>query len=86
MLKNYTKIFDEIKDQLLFIVEDDLCIMGKDFMRFKFKTNDNLPYNQKIYVKVCAISTNSVFEEGWYYPQIELQGGFYENCDYFVKK
>ena len=86
MLKNYIKINNKIKDQLLFIAEDDLFIMDKDFVRFKFKTNDDLPYNQKINAKVCVISINSVFEEGWYYPQIELQDCFYENCDYFVKK
>ena len=47
MLKNYTKTIDEIKDQILFIAEDNLFVMGKDFTRFKFKTDDKLPYNKK---------------------------------------
>ena len=86
MLKNYVKIINEIKDQVLFIVDDDFLLMSKDLMSFKFKTNDDLPYNRKINVKVCVISINSVFEEGnWYYRQIELQDCFYENSDYFVK-
>ena len=60
--------------------EDTEFIMAKDFMRFMFKTDDNLPYNQKINVKVCVISISSVFKErGWYYPQAELQECFYEN-------
>ena len=89
MLKNYTNINDEIKDQILFINEDDSFIMGKDFMRFKLKTNNELPYNKKTDVAVCVISLSSVFEHGcWYYPQTELQDCFYENSDdeYFVEK
>ena len=62
--------------------------MGKDFTTIKFKTNDDLPYNKKVNVAVCVISISSVFEKGWYYPQIELQDCFYENSgdDYFAEK
>ena len=68
-----------MKDQTLFIIYDDIFVMGKVFLRFKFKTDDKLPYKQKINVPVCVISTSSVFEErNWYYPQIELQDCFYE--------
>ena len=64
------------------VSESDLFIMGKDFMRFKFKTNDKLLYNQKINVPVCLISISSVVKKGdWYYPQIKLQACFYENED-----
>ena len=86
MLDKYVKIFDEIKYQILFIVEADLFVMGKDFMRFRFKTDDDLTNNQNINVLVCVISISSVFEEGnWYYPQIDLQDCFYENNGCFVK-
>ena len=73
MLDKYTKIIDEIKEQIFFIIEDENegknFIMGKNFMRFRFKTNDNLVYNQKINVPVCVISISSLFEErNWYYP------------------
>ena len=86
MLDKYTNIIGEIEEQILFIIEDENegknFIMGKDFMRFRFKTNDNLVYNQKINVPVCVISISSVSEErNWYYPQIELQDCFYENSD-----
>ena len=84
MLKNYEKIIDEIKDQILFITENDLFMMGKSSTRFRFKTNDRLPYNQKINVAVCVISLSSIFEgKGRYYPQVFLQDCFYDNCDYF---
>ena len=73
MLKNYTKIIDELKYQILFIVED-LFGMSKDFTRFKFETDDKLPYNKKINVAVCVISLSSVFEErNWYYPNSFLK-------------
>ena len=86
MLDKYVKIIGQIKEKILFIVddldedEDTEFIMGKDFMKFRFKTDDNLPYYQKINVKVCVISISSVIKKGtWCYPQIELQDCFYES-------
>ena len=59
--------------------EDEIFIMGKDFMRFRFRTNDKLPYNQKS-VPICVVSMSSVIKKGdWYYPQIKLQEYFHEN-------
>ena len=72
MLDNYVKVIDGIKEEVSSFIdefEDDLFIMGKGFMRFKFKTNDKLPHNQKIDVPVCVISISSVVKKGdWYYP------------------
>ena len=80
MLENYTKIIDELKDQILFITEDDFFVMGKDFSRFRFKTDDKFPYNKEISVAVCVISLSSVFEEqNRYYSQIPLQDCFYDD-------
>ena len=42
ILDKYVKIINEIKHQILFIIEDE------DFMRFKFETDDNQKINQKI--------------------------------------
>ena len=81
MLKNYTKIFDEIKRQIVYITDDEVFIMGKDFMRIKVETNDVLPYNEQINFPVCVISISSIFEEnGVYYPQIALHG-----CSYYYE-
>ena len=83
MLNRYVKVIDKIKKEILSFTdeyEDDLFIMGKDFIRFKFKTSDKLPYNQKNNISVCVISVSSVVKKGdWYYPQIKLQECFYEN-------
>ena len=86
MLDKYIKVIDKIKEEMLLLtideykIGDDLFVMGKDFTRFKFKSDDKLVYNQKINVPVCVISISSVFERGgWYYPQTELQDCFYES-------
>ena len=84
MLDKYIKVIDKIKEEILFLtidkdeIGDDLFVMGRDFMKFKFQTDDKLPYNEKINIPVCVISISSVFEKGdWYYSQIELQDCFY---------
>ena len=62
-LDDYVKVIDGIKKEVLFFIdefEDEIFIMGKDFMRFRFKTNDKLPYNQKINVPVCVVSISGV--------------------------
>ena len=56
MLENYTKIFDEIKIQIVLITDDDVFVIGKDFMKIKIETADVLPYNEQINVQVCVIA------------------------------
>ena len=68
MINNYVSIIDQIKEELLSWVndeeEDDSFNLGNDFMRFTFRTDDNLVCNQKISVKVCVLSLNSVIKKG----------------------
>ena len=77
------RFIDGIKEEVLSFIdelEDEIFILGKDFMRFRFKTNDKLPYNQKINVPVCVVSISGVVKKGdWYYRQTKLQDCFYEN-------
>ena len=78
MLRNYIKIFDEIKRQIMLITDDDVFIVGKNFMRIKIKTNDVLPYYEQINDLVCVIAMSSIFKENKvYYPQITLH-----SCSY----
>ena len=83
MLINYVQVIDEIKKEILPFegeFEEDYFMMGKDSMRFKFRTNDKLVYNQKINIPVCVISISGVIKKcNLYYPQIELQKCFYEH-------
>ena len=83
MLSRYVELIDEIKEEVLYFVdeleEDDLFIMGRDCMRFRFRTNDKLVYNREFNVPVCVISISSVIKKGdWYYPQAKLQECSYE--------
>ena len=68
VLNCYIKIFD------------DYFIMGKDFVRFKFRTDNELVYNKKINIPVCVISLSCVVKKGdIYYPQFKLQDCLYES-------
>ena len=64
MLNNYVKIVDKIKEEIWSFVGDEFwdetLILGSDFMRFRFKTDNNLLYNQKLNIPGCLISLSSV--------------------------
>ena len=46
---------------------------GKDFMKIKFDTNDDLPWNKLIKLSMLKIVVRSVFEEdGEYHPRVYL--------------
>ena len=80
MLDRYVEIINQLKEEILSFVEEDYFVMGKDFMRFTFKTDDNLVYNEKINIPVCVISLSCVLKKGdIYYPQFKLQYCLYEN-------
>ena len=83
MLDDYVKVIDGVKEEVLSFIdefENEIFIMGKDFKRFRFKTNVKLLYNQKINIPVCLISISGVVKKGdWYYPQAKLQDCLYKN-------
>ena len=83
MINNYASLVDKIKEEILSWIigfeGEELFIMGKDFMRFRFKTNDKLVYNREINIPVCVVSLSSVIKKGdIYYPLFKLQKAFYE--------
>ena len=47
LINSYVRIINQIEDEF----EDDSFNLGKDFMRFRFRADDNLVSNQKIIVK-----------------------------------
>ena len=44
VLKNYTELWDEIKDRFETINCDSTIKYGKDFMKARFESNDDLKY------------------------------------------
>ena len=81
VLKNYTKLWDEIKEQIELITGDKVIKYSKDFMKIKFETDDDLSISKMINTPVCVIIVRGIiFEEvdNTYYPQVLLQECFYE--------
>ena len=55
MLNNYVGIIDQLKEELLSWTDEDYIVMGKDFIRFKFRTDDELMYNKVVNIPICVI-------------------------------
>ena len=68
VLTKHTKILDETKN-LIKSVNDKPGKYDKNFMKIRFKSDNNLPLNKTL--KLHMLIVISVFEEdGKYYPQI----------------
>ena len=67
----YIELWDEIKNEIETINKGKEGEYGKDFMKIKFDTDDDLPLNKLIKLPMLAIVVRSVFEEdGKYYPRV----------------
>ena len=72
-LQNYTELWNAIKDQIETINSDNPIEYGRDFMKARFDSNDDLPLNKILNIPVCIIIVNSVFKgNNSYYPQVLL--------------
>ena len=78
-LENYTQLWGEIKDKIETINGGNLIESGKNFMKARFESNDDLPLNKILNIPVCIITVNSVFQAGNNsYTQVSL----YEESSY----
>ena len=78
LLKKYNNVFNGIRDKIKEVCCDE-CDYEKDYMKFKFNSNDNLPLNKPLKFHNMTISIRSVFEEdGKLYPQVFLDDPLYE--------
>ena len=79
MLDYYVGIVDQLKEEILSWTDEAYSVMGKDFMRFKFRTDDKLVYNKIVNIPVCVISLSSVVKKrDVYYPQFRKKKFFYD--------
>ena len=79
MLENYTQLWNEIKEQIDLITGDKGTKYGKDFMKIRFKTNDDLPLSKVINIPVRVVIVSNIFkEDDEYYRQVLLHDCFYE--------
>ena len=73
-LKKYTKLWDEIKNQIETINNNKQIEHKRDFMKIRFESDDDLTLGKILSIPVCIIVARSVFQEdNNYYPQVYLQ-------------
>ena len=70
LLKKYADAWDGIKNKIKAIYGRKENNYGKDYMKIKFNSNDDLPLNKPLKFHAMTIIMRSVFEEGdKLYPQ-----------------
>ena len=79
MLKKYAEIWSGIKNQIKAINSSESDEYGKDYIKIKFNSDDDLPLNKQLKFIILTIIVRSVFkEDGKYYTQIFLDECLYE--------
>ena len=77
--KKYADVWDGIKNKIKTINDSKGIDYGKDYMKIKFNSDDDLPLNKPLKFHVMTITIRPVFEEdGKFYPQLFLNGTLYE--------
>ena len=83
-MKKYTKLWNGLKNEIETINgnkegERSSAEYGKDFMKIKIDTDDNLPLNKTLKLHNMTIVIRSVFEEdGKFYSLVYLDECLYE--------
>ena len=76
----YFKIIKQLRDEVFSLIdefEDEEFVFGDNSLGFRFKTDDNLVYDEQINIPVCVISLSSVIKkENIHYPIFRLQRCF----------
>ena len=79
VLKKYTELWDEITNKIETVNGGKKVEYGKDLMKIKFNTDDNLPLNKPLKLHLLTIIVRCIFEEdGKFYPQLYLDDYLYE--------
>ena len=79
VLKKYKEIWEGIKKEIETINGGEKIQYGKDFKKIRFESNDDLPLNKPIKLRLLTIIIRSVFsEDGKFYPQLFLDDALYE--------
>ena len=78
VLKKYFGIWNGVKNKIKAINGDE-CDYGKDYMKIKFNSDDDLPLNKLLKFHIMAIIIRCAFsEDGKLYPQLFLDNTLYE--------
>ena len=83
VLKKYTELWNGIKNEIETINGGKKGEYGKDSMKIKFNTDDNLTLNKQLKLHILTLIIRSVFEEdGNLYRQVFLDDALYELLQY----
>ena len=79
LLNEYTDVWDGINNKIKTINGGKENYYGKDYMKIKFNSDNDLPLNKPLKFHTMTIIIRSVFEEGSkLYPQVFLDDTLYE--------
>ena len=79
VLKKYEEVWEGIKKEIETINGGEKIEYGKDFLKIRFESNDDLPLNKPVKLRLLTIIIRSVFSEnGKFYPQFFLDDALYE--------
>ena len=71
--KEYEEVWEDVKKEIETINGGEKIEYEKDYMKIRFKSNDDLPLNKPIKLRLLTIIIRSVFsEDGKFYPQFFL--------------
>ena len=89
MLEEYEELWDRIREEIRLIKGIEPFEYEKNDMKIKFESDDRLPLNKVLNIRVCVIIAGSVFEEKdrKFYPQVYLNSCCLEydhNADSYV--
>ena len=79
VLIKYAEVWSGIKDQIKKINDGQIGEYGKDYMKIKFDSDDNITLNKILKFRILTIIIRNIFEkDGKYYEQIFLDDCLYE--------
>ena len=77
--KKYEEVWHGVKKETETINGGEKIEYGKHFKKIRFESNDDLPLNKPIKLRLLTIIIRSVFsEDGKFYPQLFLDEALYE--------
>ena len=76
--KKYEEFWEDVKKEIETINGGEKIEYGKDYMKIRFESNDDLRLNKPIKLRLLTIIIRPVFSEnGKFYPQLFLDDALY---------
>ena len=77
--KKYEEVWEGVKKEIETINGGEKIEYGKDYMKIRFKSNDDLPLNKPIKLRLLTIIIRAIFsKDNKFYPQLFLDDALYE--------